>query len=238
MSRFTISPNFLEVRCIDRDFGSRFNRYQCQGNFPLEHVADGCGIFEDICVVNSDRMPGPETERTIFDLATDENDAMNSGGELGMKHFESREIGQRAERDINDAPILPQRSGQPLRCRCRNTEILWRSRARMRPVNSATEAANQICCDRGRCAERGVSIGRANAGNSQIGTSQGQQDGERIVDFAEGRSNGSIGVEPNSGRFRAGQGAAEEKATKRDGEPEKMSAFALRYRTGRCQIKA
>ena len=238
MSRFTISPNLLEVRCIDRDFGSRFNRYQHHGNFRLEHAPDGCGIFEDICVVNPDRMPGPETERRIFSLAAHENDMMNSRGEFGMKHLESREIGQRAERDINHAPILPQRSGQPLRCRCCNSEILSRSRARMHLGNSTTESANQICCDRGRCAERGISIRRANAGNSQIGASQGQQDCERIVHFAERRSNGSVGVEPNSGRLGAGQGTAEERGKNRDRELEKASAFALRYRTGRCQIKA
>lgn len=33
MSRFTISPNLLKVRCIDCDLGSRFNRYQRQGIF-------------------------------------------------------------------------------------------------------------------------------------------------------------------------------------------------------------
>jgi hypothetical protein len=87
-------------------------------------------------------------------------------------------------------------------------------------VNSPAESAEQICRDSGRCAERGVSIRRANAGNSQIGASQGQQNCERIVHFAERRSNGSVGVEPNRGRFRAGQSAAEKDEENRDGESE------------------
>lgn len=124
MSRFTISPNLLKVRCIDCDLGSRFNRYQRQGNFRLEHAPDSCGILEDICVVNLDRMPGPETERTILSLATQENDMMNSRSELGMKHLEGCEIGQWAERDINQAPIFPQRSGQRRSRRRFNSEIL------------------------------------------------------------------------------------------------------------------
>lgn len=238
MSRFTISPNLLKVRCIDRDLGSRFNRYQHQGNSPLEHAPDRCWILEDICVVNLDRMPGPETKRTILSLATQENDMMNSRSEFGMKHLEGCEIGQRAERDINHAPILPQRSGQRGSRRRFNPEVLSRSRARMHLGNLAAESANKICCDRGRCGERGISEGRANAGNSQIGASEGQQDCEGIVHFAERRSNGSVGVEPNSGRFGAGQAAAEEEEENRDGESEEASAFALRYRTGRCQIKA
>lgn len=163
---------------------------------------------------------------------------MNSRGEFGMQHLEGREIGQRAERDINHAPIFPERSGQSLCCRCCNSEILSRSRAGMHLGNSTTEPVNQICCDRGRGAERGVSIGRANAGDSQIGASQGQQDCEGIVHFAERRSNGSVGVEPNRGRLGAGKGRAEKEEENRDGKLEKASAFALRNRTGRCQIKA
>jgi hypothetical protein len=99
----------------------------------------------------------------------------------------------------------------------------------MHPLNSAAEASNQIRSDRGRGAERGVSVGRADAGNSEIGAPQGQQDGERVVDFAERRSNGSIGVEPNSGCLGAGQGAADEKEKNRDRELETASGFALRY---------
>lgn len=171
MSRFTLSSNFIEVVSIDREFGSRFNRYQGHGNFPLKHPLDGGGILEDICVVNPDRMSGPKAERPIHSLPSQKNDALNSRSELGMKHFESREIGQRAEGDVNHAPILPERSGQRLRGRGLNSEIFLRSRARIHPVNSATEASNQICCDRGRGAEGGVSISRANAGNSQIGAS-------------------------------------------------------------------
>lgn len=154
-----------------------------------------------------------------------------------MKHLEGCEVGQRAERDINHAPIFPERSGQRIGCGCLNSEVLSRPRARIHPVNSTTEAANQICCDRGRCAERGISVGRANSGNSQIGASQGQQDCEGIVHFAERRSNGSVGVDPDSGRLGAGQGTTD-KEKKRDGELEKASAFALRSRTERCQIKA
>jgi hypothetical protein len=218
MSRFTISLNFLKVRCIDRDFGSRFNRYQGRRSFRLEDAPDGCGILENICVVNLNRMPGSKAERRIFSLASQKNDAMNSWNEFGMEHFEGREIGQRTKRDINDLPILSQRSGQPFRSRRFNSEVFSRSRARMHPGNSSAESTNQICCNRGRCAERRVSIGRANAGNSQIGASQGQQDRERIVHFAKRRSNRSVGVEPNSGRLGAMRGTAEEEEKNRECE--------------------
>lgn len=102
----------------------------------------------------------------------------------------------------------------------------------------AAESAHEFFCDRGRSLERGISISRADAGNSQIGASERQQEGERIIYFAERRSNGSIGIEPDGSRLCAGQGAAEENKKNRDGESENASAFALRNRTGRCQIKA
>lgn len=63
LSRFATSPNLLKVRCIDRDFRRRFNRYQHHRNFRLENAPDGRWIFENICVVQSDRVPGPETKR-------------------------------------------------------------------------------------------------------------------------------------------------------------------------------
>lgn len=242
MSRFTVSPNLLDGLGIDRDLGRRFNRDQRHGNVRLKHVPDSIRILEDICVVNLDRMPGAEAKRRFFGQAAHENDMMNSPREFGMMHLEGREIGQWAEGDINQASVLPQRPGQSFGCRRRNSEILPRPRARMYPgsltAGPAAESAHEICCDRSRSFERGISIGRADAGNSQIGASQGQQDGEGIVHFAERRSNGSVGVEPDGGRLGAGQGATEEEEKNRDREWEKASAFALRYRTGRCQIKA
>ena len=232
MSCFTISPNLLEIRGIDRNLRSRLNRDQGHGYLRLEHAPDGFRILEDICVVNLDRIPGAETKRRLFGQAANENDMMNPPGEFGVKHFEGREIRQRTERDVHHVAVLSQRFGQPPACRRFNAQVFPRSRARVYrwsfTAGPAAEPVHEFCCDRGRSLERSISIGGADAGNSQIGAPERQQKGERIIHFAERRSNGRIGVEPNRGCPGAGQGAPEEEEQNRDRESGKASAFALR----------
>ena len=55
--RLTISPNLLQVRGIDRDLRSRFNRNQRHRYVRAEYAPDGFRILKDICVVNLDRIP-------------------------------------------------------------------------------------------------------------------------------------------------------------------------------------